>query len=111
MPVMELRDYRPGGKTGGDDLIPIVTVTTPGSVDRLIGARSRAERVAHLRRLADAGALVPGKRRLTRKARDPVTGERVAVYVFRGGVDSMPATPDEERRQRRSARIRRLNRG
>lgn len=58
-----------------------VVAVAPGSVDRLIDARSVSERVRHLRRLRDEGILLtrPGSGRLTHKVR----GQGVErAYVF-----------------------------
>lgn len=82
MGVVEIDGFR----KRGEDVGTVTAVSAP-SIDDFLGTRTRAERVAHLRRLRDEGILIHNPGRLTQRLRDQ--GVRRA-YVFRGPAWSVP---------------------
>jgi hypothetical protein len=68
---------------------PVVTLVRSGVLDNFIGARNRAERLAHLRRLREEGVLIHSKGRLQQSLRRDSHGVRRA-YVFRVKADEVP---------------------
>lgn len=107
--VVELHDeFVKGRKTRDGRPLPpdempqperVVTMVAPDAVDDFLGARSVAERVAHLRRLRDEGLLIcHGRGRLYQYVRGQ--GVRTA-YVFRAPAHDVPRidqrTPGKKR--------------
>lgn len=72
VPVWEVSDWRSGRKTRGGEPVKVepevVTVATPDSVERFLGARGDRLR-SHLQRLRDTGRLVHEEGRLQQRVR------------------------------------------
>ena len=75
---------------------PVVSLVAVDAVDRVIGARNRAERVVHLRRLRDEGRIFTDKGRLTQTLARGTHGLRRA-YVFRCRASEIPSVSRESR--------------
>lgn len=108
VPVWELGDWRSGKKTRGGEPVEVepevVTVVTPNSVERFLGARG--ERLqSHLQRLRDTGRLVHEEGRLQQRVRfkapDAEHGRvHRRCYVFRGRRRDIPVAPRTHGRAR-----------
>jgi len=101
VPVWEVSDWRSGRKTRGGAPVEvepeIVTVVTPGSIERFLGVRGERLR-GHLRRLRDAGRLVHEEGRLQQRVRFEAPGAKHGrvhrrCYVFRGRRRDIPVAP------------------